>query len=75
MPNVALAALLHKPPQQSLFVAPMSPFCPQYDGCAQMPFAQSVEQHWLPDVHALPSVLHDVLSAAHFPLVHVPLQH
>ena len=41
-----------------------------------MPFEQNVEQHWLPDVHGFPSVLHDVLSGVHVPFdPHVPPQH
>jgi hypothetical protein len=40
-----------------------------------MPFSQNFEQHCALAVHALPSVLHVLLSGAHVPLVHVPLQH
>jgi hypothetical protein len=39
------------------------------------PLSQYAEQQSLFEPHALPSVLHDALSAAHVPLSHAPPQH
>ena len=74
-PNVLPCAMVQMPPQQSVACWQASPACPQYEGCAQMPFSQKVDQHSAPAVHALPSDLQTGLSAAHFPLVHLPPQH
>jgi len=67
--------MVQMPPQQSVPFWQMSPAWPQYEGCAQMPFWQNCEQHWVPAVQLLPSVLQVPFSGAHLPPVQVPLQH
>ena len=67
---------MQTPLQQSEPCAQMSPVCPQYEGCAQKPLKQNCEQHSVPVVHGLPSVLQLVGSGIHVPLLpHVWLQH
>jgi hypothetical protein len=75
VPSVWPIATLQMPPQQSAPEWHASPCCPQKDDGWQVPPAQSPEQQSAPEVHALPSVLQPVLSGAHLPAVHVPLQH
>jgi hypothetical protein len=75
VPNALPLFSVHVPPQQSVPVVQMSPFCPQNDGCAQMPDSQYEEQQSPFAAHALPSVLHVALSAAQLPPVQVPPQH
>jgi hypothetical protein len=75
VPSVAPAGTLQLPPQQSVPVWHVSPCWLQKDPCWQVPPLQRPEQQSVLEVHALPSVLHIGLSAAHRPLVQLPLQH
>jgi hypothetical protein len=76
VPKVALAALLQMPPQQSDPRTHASPVWMQYEApsaqCPSLP--HRLEQHWVLPVHALPAVLHELLSGVQVPL-HLPLQH
>jgi hypothetical protein len=79
VPSDAPEVMLHNPPQHSASCAHASPFCVQNDDGPQCPLAlHSPEQHAAgpvpPAVHALPSVRHVVLSAAHLPLLQLPPQ-
>jgi hypothetical protein len=74
VPIVCPAAVLQMPVQQLAPVAHESPGCPQKDEGWQAPFAQSIEQQSALPPHWLPSVLHEVFSDVHIPLVHVWLQ-
>ncbi len=76
VPNPPEPGTLQSPPQQSAFDPQTSPFCPQNDDATQTWLEQSCEQQPALAVHALPSVLQDVLSGVHvLPAPHVPLQH
>lgn len=76
VPNVLPDGIVQMPPQQSVACSQMSPGCPQYDGCAQMPFSQKLEQQSPPAAHVLPSDLHVVEMGVHVLFVpHVPPQH
>jgi hypothetical protein len=76
VPIVCPAAMVHAPVQQSPLFAQASPGCTQNDDAWQVPPEQRPEQHEALDVHALPIVLHVVLSGVHVWLVpHVWLQH
>jgi hypothetical protein len=69
-------AIVQTPPQQSGPCVHASPFWMQNDeAMEQVPDAQRVEQHSVLDEHALPAVLHVVLSALHVPPEHDPPQH
>jgi hypothetical protein len=75
VPSVAPAAIVQTPPQQSGPCEQVSPFWMQNDeAIEQWPDVQSCEQHSELWVHALPDVLHDLLSAMQVPPEHVPLQ-
>jgi hypothetical protein len=67
--------MVHTPPQQSGPDEHASPSCVQNDEASeQVPPAQSCEQQSVFCMHALPAVLHEVLSGVHVPL-HLPPQH
>jgi hypothetical protein len=74
VPSVLPAPIVHVPVQQSPPVAHASPACPQKDAAWQVPPLQREEQHCMPEVQPLPSVLQVVLREAHLPAVHVWLQ-
>jgi hypothetical protein len=76
VPSVAPAAIVQTPPQQSGPCEQASPSWMQNDDAIeQCPVAsQSFEQQSPLVVHALPDVLHDVVSAWHLPPEHEPLQ-
>jgi hypothetical protein len=75
VPSVAPAAIVQTPPQQSGPCEQVSPLWMQKeDAIEQWPEAQSFEQHSELCAHALPDVLHDLLSAVQLPPEHVPLQ-
>lgn len=75
VPNVAPLAMLHVPLQQLLALVQTSPVWTQNDELSeQRPPEQSFEQQVALVVHALPAVLHVVLSGVHFPPAQVPLQ-
>jgi hypothetical protein len=65
----------HSPPQHSKSAEHESPSCVQNDDGPHVEPLQYCEQQSPFAVHALPSVLHAALSAAHVPLVHEPPQH
>jgi hypothetical protein len=66
---------VHVPVQHCGPAEHASPGCVQKDEAWHVPLlAQLPEQHWAPLEHVFPRVLHIVLSAAHFPPVHVWLQ-
>jgi hypothetical protein len=75
VPTLAPVGIVQVPTQQSPLVWHASPVCPQNDEGWQMLPLQNPEQQALLAVQALPSVLQVGLSAAHLPLVQVPLQH
>jgi hypothetical protein len=75
---------LHVPPQQSLPVKHISPFCRQYDeALLHVPLLQSPEQQSPSCAHVLPEVRHappappspELPIAAHLPFTHVSVQH
>src|SRR5262245_23100075 len=74
VPNVPPLAMLQMPVQHSAAFAHTSPSCVQNEGWLHVPFGQNPEQHSPLSVHALPSVLHSVLSGTHAPPEQVPLQ-
>jgi hypothetical protein len=61
--------MVQVPLQHSSGVVHMSPSWTQYEEALQMPLKHSPEQHVFPGPHALPSVLHPVLSGTHVPPV------
>jgi hypothetical protein len=65
------------PPQHSPSCAHASPFCTQNEDAPHVPPAlQNAEQQSPAAAHGFPSVLHDVLSGVHVPLVpHLSPQH
>jgi hypothetical protein len=67
--------MLQSPPQHSSSWAHASPFCVHHDDGPQIPPLQYCEQQSPLPEQVFPSVLHDVLSAAHMPPEHAPLQH
>jgi hypothetical protein len=70
------AAMLQTSEQQSDPRAHRSPVWMQKDELSwQRPLEQSLEQHCESAVHVLPAVVQAVLSAAHLPELHLPLQH
>jgi hypothetical protein len=76
VPTVLFAAIVHVPVQHWAFAEQASPGCVQNDEAWHVPLlAHRPEQHWVPPVHVLPTVLHIGLSAVHVPLVHVWPQH
>jgi hypothetical protein len=77
VPRVCPCGIVQTPPQQSGPFAHTSPSCVQNDDAIeQCPETQSCEQQSPFCAHALPDVLHDVLSAVHVPLPpHTPPQH
>ena len=68
VPSVPPSAMVHVPVQQSAFAEQASPGWPQKEDAWQVPLAHLAEQHSESDAQALPIVLHDPLSGAHFPL-------
>jgi hypothetical protein len=76
VPIVMPLAIVHTPPQQSGPWVHASPFWMQNDeAMEQVPDAQSDEQHSVLAEHALPAVLHVVLSGLQVPPEHEPPQH
>src|SRR4051812_34098541 len=74
VPSVAPAVLLHTPLQHSVPAAHTSPICSQNEEAWHFPPWQRREQHSAPEVQSLLRVLQVVLSGAHIPAVHWPLQ-
>jgi hypothetical protein len=68
-------AMLQRPVQQSPFWEHASPAWPHHDEGWHVPPAQRCEQHSAPLWHALPSVEHAAVSAAHLPPLQLWLQH
>jgi hypothetical protein len=75
VPSFAPAATLHALLQQSDAATHTSPGWPQYDGTEQRPFWHHSEQQSPLCMHALPRVLHAVLSGVHVPPAQAPPQH
>jgi hypothetical protein len=73
-PTVAPDALLHLPAQHSRSVVQASPDCVQYEGAAQIPLLQKLEQQSLCALQGLPEVLQPA-SGVHLPDPHLPPQH
>jgi len=75
VPSVCPAAFVHIPVQQSVPAAHESFGWEQKDDAWQVPLvAQRCEQHWAPDVHALPTVAQVELKGAHVPATQFWLQ-
>jgi hypothetical protein len=80
VPSAAPACFVQLPPQQSVALAQTSPSCLQKEGSEQSPPLQSFEQHSAASPHALPVVLHALLSGLQTPPpvpfgTHDPPQH